>query len=50
MRTSLSRDSTTPPATERQASFFMAPGIVALEGGMVLQGRMRGRLSVNRKG
>src|SRR6187401_1675794 len=42
MRTSLSRDSTTPPATERQASFFMAPGIVALEGGMVLQGRMRG--------
>ncbi|HTI29303.1 MAG TPA: carbamoyl phosphate synthase small subunit [Methylomirabilota bacterium] len=42
MRTSLSRDSTTPPATERQASFFMAPGIVALEGGTVLQGRLRG--------
>jgi len=42
MRTSLSRDSTTPPAIERQASFFMAPGIVALQGGMVLQGRLRG--------
>ena len=25
MRTSLSRESTTPPATERQASFFMSP-------------------------
>lgn len=42
MRTSLSRDSTTPPATERQASFFMSPGILALEGGTVLQGRLRG--------
>ena len=42
MRTSLSRDSTTPPASERQASFFMPPGILALEGGLLLQGRLRG--------
>ncbi|MEP7040200.1 MAG: glutamine-hydrolyzing carbamoyl-phosphate synthase small subunit [Chloroflexota bacterium] len=42
MRTSLSRESTTPPASERQASFFMSPGILALEGGTVLRGRLRG--------
>jgi len=42
MRTSPSREVTTPPATERQASFFMSPGILALEGGTVLQGRLRG--------
>jgi carbamoyl-phosphate synthase small subunit len=42
MRSSLSREVTTPPATERQASFFMSPGILALEGGTVLQGRLRG--------
>ena len=45
MRTSLSRESTTPPASERQASFFMSPGILALEGGTVLQGRLRGAAS-----
>lgn len=42
MRTSLSRESTTPPASERQASFLMSPGILALEGGTVLRGRLRG--------
>jgi carbamoyl-phosphate synthase small subunit len=42
MRSSLSRELTTPPATERQASFFMSPGVLALEGGTVLRGRMRG--------
>ena len=42
MRSSLARELTTPPATERQASFFMLPGVVALEGGSVLRGRLRG--------
>jgi carbamoyl-phosphate synthase small subunit len=42
MRSSLSREATTPPATERQASFFMSPGVLALEGGTVLHGRLRG--------
>ena len=41
MRTSLTRESTTPPATERPASFF-SPGVLALEGGTVLRGRLRG--------
>ena len=41
MRSSLSREATTPPATERQASFF-SPGILALEGGTILHGRLRG--------
>ena len=42
MRTSLSREVTTPPATARQASFFMSDGLLALEGGTVLRGRLRG--------
>ena len=42
MRTGLSRDRTTPPATERPASFFAPPGLLALQGGTVLQGRLRG--------
>ena len=42
MRTSLSRDVTTPPATERPASFFASPGVLALEGGTLLHGRLRG--------
>jgi carbamoyl-phosphate synthase small subunit len=42
MRTSLARELTTPPAIERQASFFMSPGVIALEGGSVLHGRLRG--------
>jgi carbamoyl-phosphate synthase small subunit len=42
VRTSLSRDLTTPPADERQASFFTAAGVLALEGGTLLQGRLRG--------
>jgi carbamoyl-phosphate synthase small subunit len=41
MRTSLSRESTTPPAAERPASLF-TPGILALEGGTLLRGRLRG--------
>lgn len=40
MRT-LSRPSTTPPATERPAS-FSRPGLVALEGGTIHHGRLRG--------
>lgn len=42
MRSSLSRQVTTPPAIERQASFFMSPGMLALEGGTILRGRLRG--------
>jgi carbamoyl-phosphate synthase small subunit len=38
----LSQTSTTPPASERQASFSSSPGLLALEGGTVLRGRMRG--------
>jgi carbamoyl-phosphate synthase small subunit len=45
VRSSLSREVTTPPVIERQASFFMSPGILALEGGTVLQGRLRGAAS-----
>jgi carbamoyl-phosphate synthase small subunit len=41
VRTSLSRELTTPPATERPASFF-TPGVLALEGGTLLRGRLRG--------
>jgi len=41
LRTSLTREPTTPPASERQASFFV-PGILALEGGTLLRGRLRG--------
>ena len=37
----LSRTDTTPSATARTASLF-APGLLALEGGMVLRGRLRG--------
>ncbi|MEX0626844.1 MAG: carbamoyl phosphate synthase small subunit [Chloroflexota bacterium] len=43
MRTSLTREPTTPPATERSASFFV-PGILALEGGTLFRGRLRGAL------
>ncbi len=41
MRTSLTREHTTPPAIERPAS-FLSPGILALEGGTILHGRLRG--------
>ena len=41
MRTSLTREHSTPAATERSASFSSA-GILALEGGTILHGRMRG--------
>ncbi|HET6819799.1 MAG TPA: glutamine-hydrolyzing carbamoyl-phosphate synthase small subunit [Candidatus Limnocylindria bacterium] len=37
----LSRTDTTPSASARTASLF-APGLLALEGGMVLRGRLRG--------
>jgi carbamoyl-phosphate synthase small subunit len=42
LRTSLSRESTTPPATERPASFSVSPGLLALEGGTILHGQLRG--------
>ena len=42
MPTSPTRESTTPPANERPASFFLAPGVLALEGGTLLRGRLRG--------
>jgi carbamoyl-phosphate synthase small subunit len=38
----LSQTSTTPSASERQASFSSFPGLLALEGGTVLRGRIRG--------
>ncbi|HEY8922247.1 MAG TPA: carbamoyl-phosphate synthase domain-containing protein, partial [Candidatus Limnocylindria bacterium] len=41
MRTSLTRESTTPTATERPAS-FLSSGVLALEGGTALRGRLRG--------
>jgi carbamoyl-phosphate synthase small subunit len=41
VRTSLSHEPTTPPANERPAS-FLSPGILALEGGTLLRGRLRG--------
>jgi carbamoyl-phosphate synthase small subunit len=42
VRTSLSPELTTPPASQRQASFLVEPGILALEGGTLLRGRLRG--------
>jgi len=42
VRTSLTREPTTPSASERSASFFSPSGILALEGGMTLRGRLRG--------
>ncbi|MBA3689581.1 MAG: glutamine-hydrolyzing carbamoyl-phosphate synthase small subunit [Chloroflexi bacterium] len=42
MRSSPSRERTTPPADERTASFFSTPGVLALEGGTLLGGRLRG--------
>ncbi|MEO8638717.1 MAG: carbamoyl phosphate synthase small subunit [Chloroflexota bacterium] len=42
MRTSLTREPTTPPATERSASLLLASGMLALEGGTILRGRLRG--------
>jgi carbamoyl-phosphate synthase small subunit len=42
VRTSLSRESTTPPANERPASFSVSPGLLALEGGTILRGHLRG--------
>jgi carbamoyl-phosphate synthase small subunit len=41
LRTILTREHTTPAATERSAS-FLSPGILALEGGTILDGRLRG--------
>jgi carbamoyl-phosphate synthase small subunit len=41
LRTSLTRESTTPTATERPAS-FLSSGVLALEGGTALRGRLRG--------
>jgi carbamoyl-phosphate synthase small subunit len=38
----LSQTTTTPSAPERQASFSSSPGLLALEGGTVLRGRLRG--------
>jgi carbamoyl-phosphate synthase small subunit len=40
----LSHTSTTPSAMERPASFSSSPGLLALEGGTVLHGRLRGAL------
>jgi len=42
VRTSLSREPTTPPASERSASFSVSPGLLALEGGTILHGQLRG--------
>jgi carbamoyl-phosphate synthase small subunit len=42
MRTTLSNELTTPPASERTASFSVSAGLIALEGGTVLHGRLRG--------
>ncbi|HYN63280.1 MAG TPA: glutamine-hydrolyzing carbamoyl-phosphate synthase small subunit [Candidatus Limnocylindrales bacterium] len=38
----MSQTSTTPPALKRPASFSSSPGLLALEGGTVLRGRLRG--------
>jgi carbamoyl-phosphate synthase small subunit len=38
----LSKTSTTPSASAREASFSSSPALLALEGGTVLRGRMRG--------
>ena len=45
MRTSLTREPTTSSATERPAS-FLSSGVLALEGGTTLRGRLRGQGSV----
>jgi carbamoyl-phosphate synthase small subunit len=42
VRTGLTRESTTPPASERPASFLSPSGVLALEGGTTLRGRLRG--------
>jgi carbamoyl-phosphate synthase small subunit len=42
MHSSPSRERTTPPAEERTASFFTDSGVLALEGGLLLRGRLRG--------
>jgi carbamoyl-phosphate synthase small subunit len=42
VRTSLTREPTTPSATERPASFLSLSGVLALEGGTTLRGRLRG--------
>jgi carbamoyl-phosphate synthase small subunit len=42
VRTSLSREATTPPASERPASLSVSPGLLALEGGTILRGQLRG--------
>lgn len=42
MRTTLQSEPTTPPASERQASFLLSQGVLALEGGTILHGRLRG--------
>jgi carbamoyl-phosphate synthase small subunit len=41
VRTIPTREPTTPTASERPASFF-SPGVLALEGGTLLKGRLRG--------
>jgi carbamoyl-phosphate synthase small subunit len=42
VRTSLTREPTAPSATERPASFLSPSGVLALEGGTTLRGRLRG--------
>jgi carbamoyl-phosphate synthase small subunit len=42
MHSSPSRERTTPPADERTASFLTDSGVLALEGGLLLRGRLRG--------
>jgi carbamoyl-phosphate synthase small subunit len=42
VRSTLESDTTTPPASERSASFSLSPGVLALEGGTILHGRLRG--------
>jgi carbamoyl-phosphate synthase small subunit len=42
VRATLQSNPTTPSASERPASFSLVPGMLALEGGTVLSGRLRG--------
>ena len=42
MRATLPSTDTTPTADERKASFSFAPAVLALEGGTLLRGRLRG--------
>lgn len=42
MRATLPGNHTTPSASEREASFSFADGVLALEGGTLLRGRLRG--------